>query len=202
MFKELLKNKKFLKIIDEYLKKLGILDIILIGSIIRGKENPGDIDLLVVYAPKTKDTTGISYKIKKELEKINKNFHLIPIEFDKIFSHEFLAKESLLSEGFSLRQKKFISDALGYTNFILFNYSLKNLNKSQRMQFYYSLNGRAKRQGILEKNKCYKFSDRIILSPIESSETIKSFLERWNIKYVEFPIIIQKRIIKYVLKKV
>lgn len=199
MLRELLKNKKFLDKINKTLKNLEILDIILFGSFIHGKENPKDIDLLILYVPRTKNITKTSYKIKKELEDIN-NFHLTSLDYDQFFNPEFLAREAILSEGFSLKQKKFISESFGYGGFVLFNYSLKNLNNSKRMQFYYSLYGR-NQTGILEKNKSYKFSDSIILSPIENSEIIKSFLEKWEIKYIEFPVIIPNRVIRHVLKK-
>lgn len=200
MLKELLKNKEFLKIIRESLKELEIIDIILFGSIVRGREKPRDIDLLILYVPKTEKIIEKSYRIRKKLEKISKNIHVTSQRYDEVFSLEFLAREAILSEGFSMRNKEFISESLGYSNFVLFRYSLKKLNKSKRMQFYYSLYGRDK-TGVLEKNKCYKFSDRVILSPIENSETIKDFLDIWKIKYIEFPIIIPKRVVKYLLRE-
>lgn len=201
MLRELLKNKKILNRVNEILKNPEILDIILFGSSIRGKEDPKDIDLIILYSPRTKNIIKTSYKIKKELESINKinNFHLTSLDYNQFFNVEFLAREAILSEGFSLKRKKFVSESFGYKSFILFNYSLKNLNNSKRMQFYYSLYGR-NQTGILEKNKSYKFSDAVIISPIENSDVIKSFFEKWKIKYIEFPIIIPNRIIKHVLK--
>jgi len=201
MLKELLKNKKFSKIIEEYLKKSEIIDIILFGSIIRGKENPKDIDLLVIYSQSTKDIIEMNHTLKKQLEDTIQNIEITGKKYNEIFNQEFLARESILSEGFSMRQRKFLSECFGYKNFVLFRYSLKNLNKSKRMTFYYSLYGRGKEKGILEKNKSYKFSSTIILASVENSEVIKSFLEKWKINYTEFPIIIPETIIKYSLSK-
>ena len=96
-----------------------------------------------------------------------------------------------------MKQKKSVAECFGYNNFVLFKYSLKNMNKSKRMQFYYSLNGRGKEKGILKKNKCSKFADKIILSPIENSETMKNFLEKWEIKFIQFPVIIPQKTMKY-----
>lgn len=199
MLKELLKNKKFLKIIEESLKKQGILDIVLFGSLVKGKDEPTDIDLLIIYTGK--ETADIEYEIRKSLKSIDKNIEVISKNYSEIFSPEFFAREAVLAEGYSMRQKKFVSESLGYNNFILFKYALKNLNKSKRMQFYYSLYGRSRQEGILKKNKCYKFSDSIILSSIENSETIKNFLDSWKIKYVEFPVLVPKRIVKYIFLK-
>lgn len=201
MLKELLKNKKFLKIISDSLKEPEIIDIILFGSVIKGREKPEDIDFLILYVPKAEKIIESSYIIRKKLEKVSKNVHLESLRYSEIFSPEFFAREAVLAEGYSMRQKKFVSESLGYNNFILFKYALKNLNKSKRMQFYYSLYGRGKQEGILKKIKCYKFSDSIILSSIENSEIIKNFLDRWKIKYTEFPILVPKRIVKYMFLK-
>ena len=75
------------------------------------------------------------------------------------------------------------------------------MDKSKRMQFYYSLYGRTQKKGILKKYNCYKFSDTIILSPIGSSEMIKEFLQKWDIPFLEFPILIPLKIEQYILKK-
>lgn len=199
MLRELLKKKEFLKIIKETLKRKEILDVILIGSLVKGKENPKDIDLIVLYNERPDSET--EHKVRNQLEKVIKNVEVINKTYDGLFKPEFFAKESVLAEGFSLKGKKFISEGLGYSNLILYKYSLRDLNKSKRMQFYYSLYGRDKKGGILEKNKCYKFSDTIILAPIESSDMIKNFLESWKVKYVGFPILIPKRIKNHILKK-
>lgn len=197
MLKELLKNKKFAEIIKEFLKRPEILDVIIFGSITRGKEKPKDIDLLIIYAKKTKNIIDINYELSKKLKKVSKKIEIIGKEYNDIFKPEFFARESILSEGFSMQQKKFVSECFGYDNFVLFKYSLKKMNKSKRMRFYYSLNGRGKEKGILKKNKCYKFADKIILSPIENSETMKNFLEKWEIKFMQFPVIIPQKTVKY-----
>lgn len=195
MLRELLKNKKFSKIIRQFLKKPEILDVILFGSAVRGKEKPGDIDLLILY---TKEIE--IYEIRKELREINKNIEVTAKTYENVFSPEFFARGALLSEGFSMRYKKFVSECFNYKNLVLFKYSLKNFNKSKRMQFYYSLHGRNGKKGILEKNNCYKFSDGIIISPVENSDLITDFLEKWEIEHIKFPIIIPERAVKYTLK--
>jgi len=200
MLKELLKNKKFLKIISKFLKEKEIIDILLVGSLIRGNKIPNDIDIFVIYSLDSKKLNDLNYDLKRKLKEIDKKFEVTGKRYEDLFSSEFPARESILSEGYSLRNKKFFSEGLGYKNLILFKYSLKNLSNSKRIQFYYSLYGRGKDKGILNKNNCYKFSDSIILSPIENSNLIKDFLERCKIEYLDFPIIIPERIVKYKLK--
>ena len=170
-----------------------ILDIVLFGSSVRGKEKPRDIDLLVIY--KTKVNSELSYKIKKEFEAIGFEIDLVSKSYNDLFKSAFIARESFLSEGFSLIQKKFIADGLGYKPLVMFRYDIKTFNKSQRMRFYYSLYGRNS-EGMLKKLNLYKFSERIIISPIEESEEVKEYLNSWNIKYLEIPILMPARILE------
>src|SRR3989344_6619553 len=130
MLKELLKNKEFSRIIEKYLEKENILDIVLFGSSVKGKDEPNDIDILVLYSKEEKDIHDTAYLMRKELEKIYKNIDVIAEKYNDLFSSSFLARESILSEGFSMKQKKYISDCFGYSSFILFKYKLKGLNKS------------------------------------------------------------------------
>lgn len=195
MLKELLKNTKLMSKINDICKDYEneILDIVLFGSSIRGKEKPRDIDLLVIY--KTKINSELSYKIKKEFEVLNVEVDLVSKSYSDLFKSTFVARESFLSEGFSLIQTKFIADGFGYKPMVLFRYDLKSFNKSQRMRFYYSLYGRNS-EGMLKQLKSYKFSERIIIAPVEESERVKEYLNSWNIKYLEMPILIPTRILE------
>lgn len=197
MLKKLLENKKFFKITADFLKKPEVIDVIIFGSVMRGKTEPGDIDILVVYTANSKERNDETYKFRKQLEQIDKNAHVTDADYNEIFDAGFMPKEALLSEGYSIRQKKFLSESFGYSNFMMFKYSLGKMGKSKRMQFYYSLHGRNKEKGILEKTKSYKFSDAVILSSMENSETIKDFLGKWKIEYKNFPLLIPGRVIKY-----
>lgn len=195
MLRELLKNTKLMSKVYNIIKenKEEILDIVLFGSSVRGKEKPRDLDLLVIY--KTKINPELNYKLKKEFEILKVEIDIVSKSYTDLFKSTFLARESYLSEGFSLVQKKFIAGGLGYMPMILFRYDIKNFNKSQRMRFYYSLYGR-NTEGMLKKLRLYKFSERIIISPVEESERVKEYLNNWNIKYIEMPILIPTRIVE------
>jgi len=196
MLKELLKNKEFSKVINESLKNTEIIDLILFGSVVREKDKPNDIDILVLYLNESKEIEDEIYSLRKKLEKIDKRFELIGKRYREIFNPEFLARESLLSEGFSMRNRKFLAESLGYKGLIMFKYNLSGLNKSKRMQFYYSLNGRGKEKGVLSKTESYKFSDNILFSNISNSEFIKDFFKNWEIKYSIFPLLIPINILE------
>ena len=63
------------------------------------------------------------------------------------------------------------------------------------MRFYYSLYGRNKNDGgILKDLNVLKFSDTILLCPIQNTEKMKEYLDYWKIKYIEFPIMMPDRL--------
>jgi|SRR3989344_6240317 len=197
MLKELLKNTKFRSEIRFFFKKNEdkVVDIILFGSVTKGKEKPQDIDILVIYK-KNIDLT-FSHNLAKLLEKILG----IPVSissktYKDLFNPSFIVREAVLSEGYSLVNNVFISEGLGYFNMALFRYSLKGRSKSERMRFYYSLYGRGGEKGILHKLNAYKFSNEVIISPVGSVEEMRIYLKRWSISYLETPLLIPARIVQ------
>ena len=192
----LLKNTKLMSKIKYFHKenKRDILDIILFGSSVRGKEKPEDIDLLLIY--KDKIILDLSYKLRKMIEEHNLKVEIISKTYNESFSSTFLARTSILSEGFSITRNNGIAEGFGYSNFMLYKYSLKGFSKSDRMRFYYSLYGRNGNNGIIKNLNLSKFSGTILLSSIDKSEQVKEFFENWKINYIEIPILIPTQIIK------
>lgn len=192
MLKELLKNKKFSKIAEKISNEGKVIDIILFGSIVRGKDKPGDIDLLLIYP--FKDDSDYSYEVKKRFEKDGFKVHISGIAYEKLFSSNFLARESVLSEGYSFKHKEFLSLAFGFSSFVIFRYYLNGLNDSERMKFYYSLYGRRNEKGVLKIFESIKFSDRVILTHISQDENIKEFFDKKKIRYDKIPILLPTRL--------
>ncbi len=191
----LLKNKELNSRINKFYKKNkgDILDIVLFGSSVRGKQKPNDLDILILF--KEKENLDISYELKKELEFLEIPLQIISKTYFSLRDNNFKAKEAYLSEGISLIKKQPIAESLGYSNFILFKYQLMDFNQSKRMQFQYALYGRDKRSGIIQRLKLTKFADGAILSPLESADEVASFLNSWNIKYDSHPLLIPTRVL-------
>lgn len=193
MSKRLLKNTRFKSEINSFFKanKEEILDIILFGSSIKGKETPADIDLLILY--KDKKNIDLSYELKKKLRAKSFETEITDKSYKELFNGSFKAIEAILAEGYSLVYSQFVCEGLGYMNLFLFRYSLKNLNKSERMRFYYGLYGRSGQKGVLKELEAIKFSGAILLCKAESVENMKEFLTGWGIEFLSFPILIPKR---------
>jgi len=195
MSTELLKNTTFNSEIKKFYSKNKevILDIILFGSIMRGKEKPKDIDILILY--KDKKNIDLSYGLKKNLQKKGYDVEITDKSYKELFEESFQARESILSEGYSLIYKKSLSEGFGYNNYHIFKYALTGFTKSERMRFYYSLYGRSKDQsGILEEYGLIKFSDSVMLCPLENVDKMKEYFDNWKINFIEFPIMIPSRL--------
>lgn len=195
MLKELLKNTRFKSEIKKFYQKNreNIIDVVLFGSAVKGKARPNDLDLLLIF--KSKVILDLSYALRKSLEKLGFKTEIVSKTYQDLFNPNFKARESFLTEGYSLILNNFISRGLGFNNFILFKYNLKSLNKSQRMMFYYALYGRKKTDiGMLQKLNSKKFSENLILTPVVQKELMKDFLNSWRLDFQEIPVLMPQRI--------
>jgi len=172
-----------------------IVDVILFGSAVRGKDNPRDIDVLIIF--NKKEDTDISYELRKKMEKLGYNTEITNRTYKNLFDSSFLPRENILSEGYSVILNKSLSEGFGYKPFSLFTYSLKKLSKSKRIIFHYALKGRNKKSGILEKMRGIKLGSLGILIPIENTENFEKFMKYWNVQFRKFDILIPERVVEY-----
>ncbi len=173
-----------------------VVDILLFGSVARGKFKPIDTDILIIFEKKI--DKEMELKIKKEIEKFYKNVLIVSKNTNTVFEDSFDARESVLFEGISLIENKIIAEKYGFTSIGMFNYETKNLTNLQKTKFYYTLNGR-KSSGLLKKLNCVKLSDNIILSPLDKIDELKDFFEFWKIDYKYIPTMIPSRMKKVLL---
>lgn len=191
MFKQLLKNTKFRSEIRTFSRGHDVLDVLLFGSVVAGKEKPRDIDILVLFAHSV-DLDAV-YALRKSLEKLGISVQVTAKAYRGLFDPNFHAREAFLSEGYSLLSNTFIAEGLGYTSFILIKYALRGMSKSARMRFYYSLHGRGA-PGILSHLSAQKLSDNLVLAPVQSRDAFRQFFEQWSIPVVEIPLILPARL--------
>ncbi len=185
-----LKNK--LKRISKGLPE--IEDILLFGSVVRGKSNPKDIDVLILF--KKKVDKNVEYKIRKELEKHYKNISIISKTKMNSLDPSFDARESILFEGTSLLSGKNLSERYGFSPVGMFKYNIKKWDNLKKTKFYYTLNGRSGKGGVLESFGGIKLSDNIILTPLDQIEQAKEFLDLWGLDYLYTPTLIPTRLNK------
>ena len=108
-------KKRLKKELKVYLDDPKIFDILIIGSVVKGKENPKDVDLIVLTYEKQ---DKIIYELRK------KNYHAENLLIKNLFKEQELLK-TILKEGFSLKSNKKILPEK--ESLLIFSYSLDNL---------------------------------------------------------------------------
>jgi len=170
--------KKFIK----KFKKKNIIDIILFGSSVKGAIEIRDIDILLIFLNETlKERAIISQELKTELKNEIK-VDIKTINLEELFEKEFLARQGILVEGYSLLDDAPFSKKMGFVGYSLFAYSLRNLNHNEKTKFTYALIGR-KQIGILKKLNAESVGRGSVLIPIKNSLIFEEFLKKWNINY-------------------
>ena len=190
----ILKNTRLRNNLQKIARSSEIDDIILFGSVVKGKERPNDIDILVIF--KNKINKEVEYKVRKTIEKEYQNVQIISKTNATVLEETFVARESLLFEGVSLLSRNKVSDRYGFDSLGLFKYTFDNWTKLQKTKFYYALNGRGGNEGLSQKLNLIKLSDGLLLSPLGNIEKLKEFLESWEIRYIYIPFLLPKRLNK------
>lgn len=182
---------------EKFIKKYQIQleDIILFGSYMKGKSKPKDIDILLIFK------TKIDKKIESEFKKINiSNLDLNSTTLEELQTNNFIAKEGLYLEGLSLKTNASLSSNLGFESFAFIKYDLTNIKGSNRVKFYYALNGRNDNKGFLKTIQAKKYSENVIVCSYNELEKLKDFLNSWKIEYQITPALIPERL-KNILTK-
>ncbi len=172
-------------------KRPEIDDILVFGSIVKGKEHPNDIDIIIIFK-KTVDK-NVEYEIRKELEKYHSDISIISKTKKTVLEPAFDARESLLFEGISILSGKNSAKEYGFSSLGMFKYKIKGWSNLEKTKFYHALNGRSGEEGMLRKLNCIKLSDNIILAELDKIELTKEFLDTWKIDYKYIPLLIPKR---------
>ena len=176
-----------LKKLKKYLtseRRENIFDIIVFGSLVKGKLTPRDIDVSVIFLQGTlKERLDTIQEIKNRLKtKIDLNIDIKQTLLKELFSPEFLARTGILLEGFSIFNNKKFCQTLGFESFTLFWYNLKALTHTQKVKFNYILSGR-NQSGVIDLMKGKRLASGVIKIPIEYSLEFEKILKDNKISY-------------------
>ncbi len=179
--------KRYLKSLESLSKKLfdkeKLFDVILYGSAVKGKDEPRDIDIVIIFFNEEfRERLDIAQTFKMDLPKDLK-FDIQTLNVSDLFDASFFARQGILIEGYSLVSGRKFSDKLGFKGYSLFSYTLGNLNHNQKTMFTYSLIGRGKTEGMIKKVNGKSMGRGAFLVPIESSLMFEEFLEKWKLEY-------------------
>ncbi len=180
MLKEL---SSTIKKIQQWIKKNGIIDVVLFGSAIRVKSTPRDIDLCILIKEGDEEKSlDLVDSLGKLVDKFETKFQINIITALSFISGNTLGK-TLLNEGYSVKYNKRFSQVFGLESKSLFLYTLKNFSPSKRVQFHYLLNGRYGRKGVLKEVSGKIISHGSLIISTEKEDLLKEILDKWNVKY-------------------
>jgi len=179
----MLKNLK--KLLEYEKKDKAILDIVIYGSIVKGKRNVNDIDIMVIFLRGSlKDRLNRLQEIKSRLKNLKDDYNLDVKQMDikEFFSSAFLARTGLLSEGISVFNNKKFCETLGFRSFSFFWYNLDGLSHSEKVKFNYILAGRTTK-GMIKELNGERLVNGAIKIPIENSFVFEEILKNNKVKY-------------------
>ncbi len=164
-------------------EKHDIFDIVLYGSAITGKQEARDVDLLLLFKSEAlKKRAETAQELKEVLAKTVENLDVKTLNLPELFGSDFLARQALLVEGYSLLHDAPFSERLGFKGQAIFTYSLKSLGHNKKTRFTYALSGR-QGEGIREKLTLESLGRGAVLVPVENCSVFESFLQQWDVTY-------------------
>src|SRR3989338_7376945 len=128
-----IKNK-----LKKYLKDREILDIILFGSAVKGKALSRDIDIAIISD-------------KKEKIEIP-DCHISMLNPKDFFLNPPSVVHTLLREGYSLKNNKYLAEIYKFSNKVMFVYGLKGLKESIKVKIVNVLRGKNGNRGMVKEN--------------------------------------------------
>ncbi len=78
----------------------------------------------------------------------------------------------------------------GLKKYVLLSYSTAHLSKTDKVRFFYALNGRTT-EGILHRTKTKRIGRTVILVSPQHLEEIREFLQYWKCQWKELNILLQ-----------
>lgn len=166
-----------------------VADVVQFGSSIHS-DKPNDIDIAVIFGKiPIKEQLNQSQEIKKQLQKISeKPVHISSFDFYSLFSSGNFARENIIFNGRSIISGEYFAENFGLTPAVQISYSLKNLNKKDKIRFNYLLNGKKGKYGLLRKFGGKIISPGMIEIAPENQElfisSMKEITDRLSVKKV------------------
>lgn len=158
-----------------------IADIIVIGSFLKNKLSPADIDIIILFKEKKlKDVEENLFEIKESIDFV-KGVHIEPLFVDSIFKESLFL--SVLHEGFSIKENEIISELLKVKAYSIFSYNLENLSKIDKVRFAQALYGR-KKDGLIYNEKGISLGSGSFMVQVDKEEIFKEFFNTWKVKFL------------------
>ncbi len=170
-----------------------VSDVILYGSTVLGKENPNDLDIMVLTRKKLPalELRNLILELKGKLSEIipRDRLDIRAMSLEELFDPNNLASLGVVIEGLSLKRNKPLAELMNGKAYTLFRFTLEGLSRKDRVRFQYALKGRDMKSGLLKELNGEQWGAWVIVIPIQHTYRFRDFLELWGIKYEAFTIL-------------
>lgn len=170
------------KCLKNELKDKTIFDIVVYGSLVKGKMDPNDLDIVIIFKQGSlNERLERLQQIKKKI-RLKEKVDIKGILWEELFQEGFFGRTGIFLEGISLINEKPFSYKMGFEGFAIFVYNLKNKSHTEKVKFNYLLNGRD-RDGLIKMMGGKHLGAGVIQIPISRSLEFDEVLKRHNIQY-------------------
>src|SRR3989338_1541110 len=135
--------------------KKEVVDIFLFGSAIKGKDNPNDIDICLIF----RDKLNLDI-IKKAGLMLGEEFHLRSLTANNFFTENF-----------------------GLSGFLLYSYNLTPEAPSKKVRFVYLLRGRGESAGMVKRWGGEFISPSAFMVPVGMDREVQQIFNVWKIHF-------------------
>ena len=176
----MLSNSKRLSEIKNRLRPIlrnnDVIDVILFGSVVKGKTLPRDIDVAIISEE----------DIKPNVE----GFHFSVLKQREFFKNQPTLVTTLLREGHSLRLGKPFCEGFRFKSGVMFVYNLTSLNSSEKVRIVNLLRGKGGGEGLVKEYRCEWISNNVFIAPLEGEYIIEQFLIKNKVNFKKSHILI------------
>ncbi|MBU0457798.1 MAG: nucleotidyltransferase domain-containing protein [Nanoarchaeota archaeon] len=170
--------------IKKWIQSKKVIDVIVFGSLVRGKSKPNDFDIcMILKEEQEKEAIDLVDSLAKSINennlKVQVNFLL---EGNFVKGNNSLVK-NLLVEGFSVKHNKELASVYGFRSKALFFYDIKKFKPSERVRFHYLLRGRYEQKGLLANYGAELVKDGLIEVPICCEDMFKEIFGNWKLDF-------------------
>jgi len=165
------------------IKSREVADVIVFGSAVKGKAIPRDIDVAVVFYSKPTE------ELEEKLKEI-RGLHISILTAKDFFINAPFLVNVLLREGYSIKNRRFLSENLKFLSRVLFKYDLASLSASTKVRTVNILHGKIRGEGLVEKNKGEWIANQVFFVPVSADKLFEEFFSNFKIRYKKFYVLI------------
>lgn len=121
-----------------------------------------------------KKNYDVARKIHKGISKFGIRIHSTVVLFKELYTEPIW--KSLVSEGFSIKEDKFLREVIDIKPVEIFSYNIKKMNPSEKTQFNRKFNE------VMKSTNSFRIGAGSVVVPEEKTGRFNDFFDHWSNK--------------------